>query len=184
MEREKQRFATVDMAYIALMAVLISVCSWVSVPSAVPFTMQTFGVFCALGLLGGRRGSAAVLVFILLGAAGLPVFAGFTGGVGILLGPTGGYILGFLFMALVYWLGERRAGGALKGTAALLLLGLLLCYAFGTAWFMAVYSMNTGPIGLAAALAWCVLPFIVPDLIKLALALLLVRNLSKHLKLQ
>ena len=77
-------------------------------------------------------------VYILLGAAGLPVFAGFTGGVGILLGPTGGYILGFLFMALVYWLGERRAGGALKGTAALLLLGLLLCYTFGTAWFRAV----------------------------------------------
>ena len=175
---------TRDLTLIAVFAAVITVCAWISIPAAVPFTLQTLGIFLAVGLLGGRRGSAAVLVYILLGAAGLPVFAGFTGGVGILLGPTGGYILGFLFMALVYWLGERRAGGALKGTAALLLLGLLLCYAFGTAWFMAVYSMNTGPIGLAAALAWCVLPFIVPDLIKLALALLLVRNLSKHLKLQ
>ena len=72
---------TRDMAYIALMAVLISVCSWLSVPSVIPFTMQTFGVFCALLLLGGKRGSIAVLLYIVMGAVGLPVFSNFTGGV-------------------------------------------------------------------------------------------------------
>ena len=68
------------MAYIALMAVLISVCSWLSVPAAIPFTMQTYAVFTALLLLGGRRGSIAVAVYIALGAVGLPVFSGFAGG--------------------------------------------------------------------------------------------------------
>ena len=70
------------MAYIALMAVLISVCSWLSVPAAIPFTMQTYAVFTALLLLGGRRGSIAVAVYIALGAVGLPVFSGFAGGIG------------------------------------------------------------------------------------------------------
>ena len=98
----QSRFSTRDMAYIALMAVLLAVCSWISVPAPVPFTLQTFGVFCALGLLGGRRGSTAVLLYILLGAVGLPVFSGFQGGLGKLLGPTGGYILGFLLSALLY----------------------------------------------------------------------------------
>ena len=98
---------TKDMAYIALMAVLISVCSWLSVPAAIPFTMQTYAVFTALLLLGGRRGSIAVAVYIALGAIGLPVFSGFAGGIGKLMGPSGGYIFGFMLTALCYWLCER-----------------------------------------------------------------------------
>lgn len=181
--KQKLKFTTKDMAYIALMAVALSVCSWISVPAAVPFTMQTFAVFCTLGLLGGRRGSMAVLIYILLGAVGLPVFSGFGGGLGTLFGPTGGYILGFLLTALLYWLFDRRDGLKLRGTAAVLFLGLIVCYAFGTAWFIEVYSKSSGPIGLTAALAMCVFPFILPDLIKLALAMLLVRTLKKHLDL-
>lgn len=171
------------MAYIALMAVALSVCSWISIPAAVPFTMQTFAVFCTLGLLGGRRGSMAVLIYMLLGAVGLPVFSGFRGGIGTLLGPTGGYILGFLLMALLYWLFDRKNSLKLRGMALLLLLGLIVCYAFGTVWFIEVYSKSSGPIGLTAALAMCVFPFILPDLIKLVLAMLLVRTLKKHLNL-
>ncbi len=184
MEERSNKLKTYDMAYIALMAVLICVCSWISVPSTVPFTMQTFAVFCALALLGGKRGTLAVLVYILLGAVGLPVFSGFAGGLGKLLGPTGGYILGFLFQGLIYWLGERRGKNSLPHMVVFMLLGLLVCYAFGTAWFMAVYSSDSGPLGLVTALTWCVFPFIVPDLVKLALALLLVRTLSKHVKLK
>lgn len=101
---------TKDMAYIALMAVLISVCSWLSVPAAIPFTMQTYAVFTALLLLGGRRGSIAVAVYIALGAVGLPVFSGFAGGIGKLMGPSGGYIFGFMLTALCYWLFEKLLG--------------------------------------------------------------------------
>ena len=101
---------TYDLAYIAIFAVLIAICSWISIPMTVPFTLQTFGVFMAVGVLGGKRGSLAVLVYILLGAIGVPVFAGFSGGLGILLNNTGGYIIGFLFSALVMWAMESLWG--------------------------------------------------------------------------
>ena len=96
------------MAYIALFAVAIAICSWISVPATVPFTLQTFGVFLAAAVLGGKRGTLAVLVYLALGMAGVPVFAGFQGGMGCLLGSTGGYLIGFLFLALVMWAGGAR----------------------------------------------------------------------------
>lgn len=182
--KTQAKLSAMDLTYTALMVVLISLCSWISVPSAVPFTMQTFGVFCALSLLGGRRGTMAVLIYILMGAIGLPVFSNFTGGIGKLMGPTGGYIIGFLFTAIVYWLLEGIADKGTRGKVLVLLIGLALCYAFGTAWFVVVYSNSSGPIGVITALGWCVFPFIVPDLIKLVLAMVLVRTLSPHLKLR
>ena len=77
------------------LAALMAVCSWISIPTAIPFTLQTMAVFLAVGLLGGKRGTLAVTAYVLLGAVGAPVFANFSGGIGILLGQTGGYILGF-----------------------------------------------------------------------------------------
>lgn len=180
--RPAARLRTTDMAYIALFAVGMAVCAWVSVPMAVPFTLQTFGVFLALGALGGRRGTWAVAVYLLLGAVGLPVFSGFQGGLGALLGATGGYLLGFLAAALVYWLVTAKLGTSRPAEALAMALGLAVCYAFGTAWFLAVYARTTGPIGLAAALSWCVVPFLLPDLIKLALAAALSRRLGRFLK--
>lgn len=172
-----------DMAYIALMTVLMAVCSWISVPTEIPFTMQTFALFCALGLLGGRRGTIAVLVYILMGAVGLPVFSGFGGGLGRLLGVTGGYIIGFLFTGLIYWLITAVFGTRLWSMALGLVLGAVVYYAFGTAWYVLVYAADSGAVGVGAALMRCVVPFIIPDAVKLALALLVVRTLSKHVKL-
>ena len=177
------KFRTKDLCYIALMAVLIAVCSWISIQTVVPFTLQTFAVFCALELLGGARGTMAVAVYLLLGAVGVPVFAGFTGGLGILLGTTGGYLLGFLLTGLVYWLFERL-GRSLWLRVAALLIGLVLCYAFGTLWFVEVYSRANGPLSVMTALGWCVLPFLLPDGVKLALALLLSARLRPLLKLE
>ncbi|MEG0780120.1 MAG: biotin transporter BioY [Oscillospiraceae bacterium] len=177
-ENMRPRVGTRDMAYIALFAVLMTVCAWISIPLPVPFTLQTFAVFAALGLLGGKRGTLAVLVYILLGAVGLPVFAGFRGGIGALFGATGGYILGFLGSALLYWLLTARLGDRLPVMALSMLGGLLLCYAFGTAWFVQVYTGEAGKMGYIGALGVCVVPFILPDLLKLGLALLLTRRLS------
>ena len=168
---------TRDLAMIALCAALMAVCSWISIPAAVPFTMQTFGVFLAVGLLGGRRGSIAIAVYLLLGAVGAPVFSGFAGGLGYMLGATGGYIVGFLFSALAMWAAEHLFGRSTKVLALSMAAGLLVCYAFGTAWFMTVYTKNTGAIGLATALGWCVIPYIIPDVIKIILALALCRKL-------
>ena len=183
MERKTNGLQTGDLAYVAVCAVLMAVCSWISIPATVPFTLQTFAVFCSLGILGGKRGTAAILVYLLLGALGVPVFAGFSGGIGILFGTTGGYLLGFILMGLIYWLGERLSRNSRGVRIISMILGLLLCYAFGTAWFMFVYARQSGVIALGTALAWCVIPFLLPDLVKLALALLLSDRLRKALHL-
>ena len=133
----KSKWSIRDMAYIAIFAVVLAVCSWICVPYVVPFTLQTFGVFLAVGVLGGRRGTLAVLVYILLGCMGLPVFAGFTGGIGILLGSTGGYILGFLPLALTMWAMEGLPGNRAVISAVSMVLGLAACYALapsGSCW--------------------------------------------------
>ena len=183
-QKMKRNYRTVDLVYIALGAVLIAVCSWISIPTTVPFTMQTFAMFFVLSTLGGKRGTAAILVYVLLGAVGIPVFANFTSGIGILLGSTGGYILGFLFIGLIYWLMVHLLGKKLWVEILSLVIGLAVCYAFGTAWFMIVYTQANGAVGLTMVLAWCVIPFILPDLVKLGLALTLSRRLSPVLKLQ
>lgn len=176
------KLTTADMALIPLFAVLIAVCAWIAIPSAVPFTLQTLGLFMALGLLGGRRGTLAVLLYLLLGLAGIPVFSGFRGGLGMLAGITGGYLIGFLFAALMYWAVTRRRSGSLPVMILGMILGLLTDYAFGTAWFMLFYAKAYGAIGLWAALSMCVIPFILPDLVKLALALALSKALPKRVK--
>ena len=168
---------TKDAAMIAVCAAVMAVCSWISIPAAVPFTMQTFGVFLAVGLLGGRNGTLAVVIYLLLGAAGLPVFSGFTGGIGHLFGATGGYIIGFVFSALLMWLMEHLLGRSLKALVASMIAGLLVCYAFGTAWFMVVYARDSGSIGLITALSWCVFPYVIPDALKILLAAIMTRRL-------
>ena len=181
---EATRSKTYDMAYIAIFAVLMAICSWISIPMAVPFTLQTFGVFMAVGVLGGKRGSLAVLIYILLGAIGVPVFAGFSGGIGVILNTTGGYIVGFLFSALVMWGMEALLGRKPVVQIISMVEGLIVCYALGTAGFMVVYARNTGAVGLGTVLGWCVIPFIIPDLVKIALAFVLSRKIRKYVSFQ
>lgn len=181
MTRASARLRTLDMAYIALFAVLMAVCAWITVPMTVPFTMQTFAVFAALCVLGGRRGLYAVAVYLLLGLVGLPVFSSFQS-TGALLGPTGGYLVGFLMAALVYWAVTARLGESLPVVILGCVLVMVTYYVFGTIWFMIVYARTTGPVGLLSALSWCVFPFIVPDLVKLGLAVTLGGKLRRHLK--
>lgn len=168
---------TSDITLIGIFAAVMAICSWISIPASIPFTLQTFGVFLAVGLLGGRRGTLAVAVYLLLGTIGLPVFSGFTGGIGHLIGPTGGYIIGFILSALVMWLFEKYAGSSSAVLGISMTIGLLVCYLFGTVWFMTVYTKNTGEIGLMTALGWCVIPYIIPDAIKILAALALCRRL-------
>ncbi len=158
-------------------AALIAVCSWLSIPTTVPFTMQTFAVCFLTGLLGLRLGLWTVVCYLLLAAAGAPVLAGFRGGLGAMLGPTGGYLFGFLFTALAVGLGIRRFGRRMPVLPLFMALGILLCYAFGTVWFMFLYTKNTGPISLGTALGWCVFPYLIPDAAKIALASALVLRL-------
>lgn len=171
------KFTTRDIALIAMGTALITLCSWISIPTTIPFTMQTFAVCLVTALFGLRRGLWTVFCYILLGAVGAPVFSGFKGGIGALLGTTGGYIIGFLFTALIVGLAVDKLGRSLPVLIGSMALGILACYAFGTAWFMAVYARKTGPIGLGTALGWCVIPYLLPDAIKIALASALVGRL-------
>ncbi len=155
--------------YVALFAALIAICAFITIPiPGVPFTMQTFGVFAALCILGGRLGTSSVAVYILMGAVGIPVFSGFRGGISVLLGPTGGYIAGFIAAALIYWLMTAKAN-TLKTKIIGMTLGMIACYALGTVWF--VVATGTGFAGIIPALLKCVVPFIIPDALKCAAAL-------------
>ena len=178
---KKRASKALDMVCIALFAVIIAACSWISVPGAVPFTLQTFGVFCAVGFLGGRRGTIAILLYILLGAVGLPVFSNFTGGIGALAGATGGYIVGFLFMGLIYWLITALCGEKWWSMLLGMILGMAVCYAFGTAWFTVVYTHTKGAMTFLSAMGICVIPFLWADAAKLALAFVLIRMLKKRI---
>ena len=173
--------STRDLVYMAIGAAFIAVCSWISIPTTVPFTLQTFAVFVVLMTLGGKRGTLATLVYVVTGAVGLPVFAGFSSGIGILLGNTGGYIIGFIFMGLIYMAVTKVAGSGNISVIIALVTGLAGCYAFGTAWFMYVYIRNTGAVGVMTVLSWCVFPFIIPDLIKMGLAMILAKRVKLHL---
>lgn len=173
---------TKDLIYIALSSALIVICSWISIPSAVPFTLQTFAVMLTAGLFGMKRGTASVLLYILLGAVGLPVFSGFKGGVGALLGTTGGYITGFIFTALIVGFVSDKFNKKTLPLLISMIIGIAVCYAFGTAWFMNVYAKKTGAVGLTTVLSWCIFPFIIPDMVKIALATFFVKRLEKVIK--
>lgn len=177
MTNEKIRSIT----YCGLFIALITVCSWISIPTAVPFTLQTFGVFAAVGILGGKLGTIAVIGYVILGAIGVPVFSGFSGGVGVIAGTTGGYIVGFIFAALAMWLVEKILGRKPWVLILSMIAGLIVCYAFGTAWFMIVYTAKTGTVGLGAVLSWCVVPFIIPDAVKIACAAIITEKAGKYI---
>lgn len=168
-----------NMALCALFAALLTVCAWISLPvMEVAFTLQTLGVFLALGLLGGKRGTAAIGVYLVMGAVGLPVFTGFRGGIGVLLGATGGYIWGFLGAGITYWcitaLGKETRTVSLIAMIA----GQLVCYILGTLWFRLAYLGQDSGAALLPILAKSVLPYLLPDGIKLLLAWFLTRRLK------
>lgn len=162
-----ERMTTKNLAFCALMAAVTAVCAQISIPlpGGVPLTLSVAAVYLSGAFLGPGLAFASQLVYLLLGAFGLPVFAGFSGSLGVLLGSTGGYLLVYPLMAAAVALGRRLWGGKLPSLAASMLIALLLCYAGGTAWFMAVTQKS-----LAVSLAACVFPFVPVDLCKIALA--------------
>lgn len=174
---------TYHIVYTAIFAVLLMICSWISIPFVIPVTLQTFGVFLTILCLGGKQGTLAILIYLLLGALGIPAFSGFGAGFGYLLGNTGGYVLGFVLIGLLSWLFETLLGKKPMIQIGSLLLGLTVCYTFGTFWFLLI-SMNSNiTSGITAALSICVIPFIIPDLLKLAMAWVICSRLRPVLNL-
>ncbi len=178
----KTKISVQSIAYIALFIAIIAICSWISIPFTVPLTLQIFAIFTAIGLLGTKRSFFCILAYLLLGLVGVPVFSGFRGGFAVLFGNTGGYIVGFLLSCLVSGPLIKKSKGNIIKMIASMVLGLFVCYIFGTAWFVCLYNLNTGSIGIISALSICVFPFIIPDIIKITLAALLTKRLSKYIR--
>lgn len=149
----------------ALFVALTAVCSWISIPlpGSVPINLATFAVILAGSVLGYKYGPAAMTVFLILGAIGVPVFHSFTGGMGIVFGPTGGFLIGYIVLALVMGLAAKKDG--IPVFAVAFLVGEALLYVLGCIWFI---KMTGNPASVA--LTACVLPFIPGDIVKGILA--------------
>ena len=161
------------MVFASLMAALIAIGSYLSIPiGPVPIVLQNLFVLLAGLLLGSRWGAAAVGVFLLAGACGLPVFAGGAGGIGRFAGPTGGYLIGFLIATFVVGLLTERAKPRLILDVAAMVAGTLVIYAFGVPWLKVVTGMS-----LSKALMVGMVPFLVGDALKIAAAVLIARAL-------
>ncbi len=171
-----------NMAYASLCTAFLAVCAWISIPSPIPFSLQTFGLFFVLLFLGGKWGSISVLLYVFLGIIGVPVFSGFNAGVGVLLGPTGGFILGFFAVCVVYWLTERITPSKIYMRAVFLSLGMIICYAAGSAFYMLWCSNRGDTGGIAYVISISVLPYILPDALKLVLALTVAPKLKRVVK--
>lgn len=162
----------------ALLCALCAVLSQIQIPlPPVPLSLSLLAVYLGGLLLGARGGAAAAGAYVALGAAGIPVFAGFSGGLSALLGPTGGFLIGYIPCAYITGALLRHLGGTRKAALLSMIAGTAVCYALGTAHFML-----TSGARLSAALAACVLPFIPGDLVKMALAAHLAQRLRAALR--
>ena len=163
------------MVLCSLFASLMAVCAWISLPvPPVAVTMQTFAILMALGILGGKWGTVSILLYLALGFAGLPVFAGFRGGVSALLDATGGFLWGFAAGGIVYRLTEKL------GKLPAMVLCQLICWFCGCIWF----RYWAGDAGFGAAVMTCVVPYLIPDGMKLWLAWYLSGRIGRQLKLR
>ena len=169
---------THNLVLAALFAALTAVCSQIQIPlPMVPINLALFAVHLCGALLGAKWGALSMCAYALLGAVGVPVFSGFASGPAVLFGKTGGYILGYILCALLVGLLSRRLGFTFPKLCLSMVVGVAVCYLFGTIWFMAITGMN-----LQLSLTYCVLPFLPGDAVKIALATFLALRLRKPLQ--
>ncbi|MFV0528453.1 MAG: biotin transporter BioY [Lachnospiraceae bacterium] len=164
------RTKTLQMILCAFFIALTAVFSQISIPMVpVPANLALFAVFCAGGVLGSRYGALSQLGYVLLGAVGVPVFAGMNGGLFRLIGPTGGYLCGYILAAFLVGLLLEKFGESIQVRIGAMLLGEGACLLLGTVWYMFLTGST-----LSAALAVCVLPFLPGDAVKIAAAALVI----------
>ncbi|MCR5792983.1 MAG: biotin transporter BioY [Lachnospiraceae bacterium] len=175
--RSKNKLSVYQMAVTALMAALMCVLCPLSIPiGPIPVSLSIFIILFSVYILGTRLGVLSYVIYLLLGVAGLPVFSGGEGGIGKLIGPTGGYLIGFIFLALIAGIFIEKGRSKIWLSVVGMLIGLFVDYLLGTAWF--VISMKTT---VAYALSVCVVPFIPIDLAKILIVVAIGPVLRKGL---
>lgn len=162
----------------SILAALTAILAQIQIPLAlVPINLALFAVFMSGILLGPKYGSLSMLLYVLIGAVGIPVFAGLKGGLGVLFGKTGGYIIGYIVTAFLVGFLSKRLGYTFFKLLIAMTIGTLACYFIGTLWFMFVTKIN-----LWMSLMYCVFPFILGDILKMILAASLTVRLRAPLK--
>ena len=166
---------TIELIKVAMFASITAILSQIVLPiGPVPYNLGLLGALLAGMLCRPSTATLSMVAYIFMGMIGLPVFAGFVGGIGVLINSTGGYLFGYILTAFVTSLARNKKWFV---TIFAMVLGLILCYAFGTIWFMAISKNN-----LVASLVYCVVPFILPDVAKIICAFLLGKAVDKRLK--
>ena len=179
-EHTTKKMSTRQMTFIALMTAVTCILGPLSIPlpfSPVPISFTNLAIYLSLYVLGLNGATISYLVYLLIGMVGVPVFSGFSGGFGKLAGPTGGYLIGFIFLTLIAGLLMKLFPGNKVMEAVGLVLGTAVCYAFGTAWLCFQAHMSA-----AAGLAAGVIPYIPGDLVKIAVAMIVGTALRAALK--
>lgn len=186
-----------DICYTALFTAILAVCAWIAIPiSEIAITLQTMGVCMAAGFLGWKRGTLCVLAYILLGICGVPVFSEFKNFYALVGSASAGYVIGFLFTALIvgvvsdrmHLIGDKLTNKVksqivqLVVLAVAMVVGIAVCYVFGTLWYLLIYKGSATTENLQIALTYCVYPYLLPDFIKIIVATVLVNRLKRYVK--
>ena len=178
---------TRDITIIAPCVACICLSAWLAVPiGGVMITMQTAMICLIAGVFGAKRAGIAVVAYLIIGGIGLPVFAGFGGGISRLVSPMGGFLIGFLLLAVVVgWTSDKSKHKAKNGCRLVIgvLIGMALCYAMGMAWFACLALQEGGVVNVSILFLSCVLPYLPFDVVKLALAIYLIRRMRQILPL-
>nr|WP_288645472.1 biotin transporter BioY [uncultured Mediterraneibacter sp.] len=165
---DNQKIRTKQMVLIALMTAVTCVLGPLSIPlpfSPVPISLTNFAIFLAIFILGMKSGTISFIIYLLLGAVGVPVFSSFRGGLQVLAGPTGGYLIGFIFLALIMGFALDHFDRKLVPTIIGMIIGMAVCYAFGTVWLAKLLSLS-----FKEGLMMGVIPYLAGDAAKIIIA--------------
>ena len=165
---DNQKIKTKQMVLIALMTAVTCVLGPLSIPlpfSPVPISLTNFAIFLAIFVLGMKNGTISFIIYLLLGAVGVPVFSSFRGGFQVLAGPTGGYLIGFIFLALIMGFALDHFDRKLLPTIIGMIIGMVVCYAFGTVWLAKLLSLS-----FKEGLMMGVIPYLAGDAAKIIIA--------------
>lgn len=169
-----KKMRVLDLLLCSLFAALSAILCQISIPiGVVPINLTHISLFIAGGLLGAKYGTISQIIFVALGAIGVPVFSGFSGGIGAIVGPRGGFVISYILCTLVVGLIIDKFGKSIKVLILAMLCGLIVTYLCGITWFM--YITNTG---LVSALLICMFPFLLGDALKVVVSIIAIRRLS------